>query len=110
MTNISTKSIWEVISSGISIDSILEDVPDEIYQKIKDYEQQLLSDYDALYSMHLQVFSEIMNGKSYQSRKEIAQEVFKYGGIQYGLIFNLIDGKDIRENIWKLIKPEYKKI
>ena len=37
MTNLSTTAVWEVLSSGGSVDELLKDVPDEFYNKIKEY-------------------------------------------------------------------------
>ena len=38
MTNLSTTAVWEVLSNGGSMDELLKDVPDEFYEKIKEYE------------------------------------------------------------------------
>jgi hypothetical protein len=39
MTEISTKSVWEVLSNGDNMEDLLKDVPDEFYTKIKEYER-----------------------------------------------------------------------
>ena len=41
MTNLSTTAVWEVLSNGGSMDELLKDVPDEFYNKIKEYEEKL---------------------------------------------------------------------
>ena len=37
MTNVSTTSVWEVLSNGGNFENLLKDVPDEFYKKIKSY-------------------------------------------------------------------------
>ena len=37
MTEVSTKSVWEVLSNGDDMEELLKDVPDEFYSKIKEY-------------------------------------------------------------------------
>ncbi len=59
MTNVSTTSVWEVLSSGESIDNLLKGVPDEFYKKIKEYETELLNEFSALkseYEDHFELF------------------------------------------------------
>ncbi len=41
MTNVSTTSVWEMLSEGKDVLEILKDVPDEFYKKIKMYVQEL---------------------------------------------------------------------
>ena len=48
MTEISTKSIWECLSNGDDIYKILEDVPDEFFNKIRAYADELEKKYKDL--------------------------------------------------------------
>ena len=41
MTNVSTTSVWEMLSEDKDVLEILKDVPDEFYKKIKMYVQEL---------------------------------------------------------------------
>ena len=50
MNNVSTTSVWEVLSNGESMDNLLKGVPDEFYNKIKEYETELLNEFSALKS------------------------------------------------------------
>ena len=49
MTNLSTTAVWEVLSSGGSMDDLLKDVPDEFYNKIKEYEQELSFQFNMIF-------------------------------------------------------------
>ena len=41
MTNMSTTAVWECLKNGDDIETILKDVPDEFYEKIKSYVRDL---------------------------------------------------------------------
>jgi hypothetical protein len=110
MTNLSTTAVWEVLSNGESMDELLKDVPDEFYNKIKEYEDELKSRFQLIDTDYYDLF------------KYIQIKVQEYGGDrgtfarlakEYtypSLLFGLLDGKDISPNIWKLIKPEFRKL
>lgn len=106
MTNVSTTSVWEVLSSGESIDNLLKGVPDEFYNKIKEYETELLNEFSSLKSEYEDHFESI---KRLGTRKLFAQ--FATTGFKHpSLLFGLLDGKDIGPTIWRIIKPEFRKL
>ena len=106
MTNVSTTSVWEVLSSGESMDNLLKGVPDEFYNKIKEYETELLNEFSALKSEYEDHFESI---KRLGTRKLFAQ--FATTGFKHpSLLFGLLDGKDIGPTIWRIIKPEFRKL
>jgi hypothetical protein len=106
MTNVSTTSVWEVLSSGESMDNLLKGVPDEFYNKIKEYETELLNEFSALKSEYENHFESI---KRLGTRKLFAQ--FATTGFKHpSLLFGLLDGKDIGPTIWRIIKPEFRKL
>ena len=106
MTNVSTTSVWEVLSSGESMDNLLKGVPDEFYNKIKEYETELLNEFSALKAEYEDHFESI---KRLGTRKLFAQ--FATTGFKHpSLLFGLLDGKDIGPTIWRIIKPEFRKL
>ena len=117
MTNVSTTSVWEMLSEDKDVLEILKDVPDEFYKKIKMYVQELRYN-------HYQ-FGE-QAGKTYQyfrygkygdrdpepTKKEFAlhlQECDTHPKIKT-LCFLMWDGKSTDKVIWNFLKPEYKKL
>ena len=110
MTNLSTTSIWECLSNGQSMDELLKDVPDEFYSKIKEYENELKFMFDSLsndYRIHFRDTQNLME-KVGGDRKNFAHVAKQY---KYpSLLFGLLDGKDVSPIIWKIIKPEFKKL
>ena len=113
MTEVSTKSVWEVLSNGDNMEDLLKDVPDEVYTKIKQYENNLNKKFHALKKEYEWIFNKVRNtyfevyGKEF-TRAEFASlaKRYKYPSI----LFSMLDGKDVSPIIWKIIKPEFKKL
>lgn len=106
MTNLSTTAIWEALKEGTPISTILNDVPDELYDKIREYETKLKNKYTEI-DVHSYIKS-IEITKNNPSRKEIALNLQKYP--YRCIIFAMLDNKDYSEMIWKMIKPKFEKI
>lgn len=104
MTEVSTKSVWEVLSSGGSMESILQDVPDEFYVKIKEYEVELLSKFKKLKYRYEWYFSLLPK----EDRKKFALSAKE---TEYpSLLFRMLNGQSPDEVLWKILKPEFKKL
>lgn len=106
MTNLSTTSVWEILSTNGKIDEFIKDVPDEFFRKIQDFAFDLSLRYYNLMKEYTECF-EIIKNKT-EDRKSFAEESKKYP--HPSLLFGLLDGKDISPMIWKMIKPEFKKL
>lgn len=108
MTNLSTTSVWEVLSSDGSIEDILVNVPDEFYSKIKEYVKELNIKFNDIHVSYYKYYNNIVFKVGIKDRKIFAEEARKY---KYSsILFNLLDKKDINNIIWKIIKPEFKKL
>lgn len=106
MTQVSTTSIWDVLANGGSMESVIADVPDEFYTKIKEYENQLIHSFNQLDSS-IRAEYKIINKKLGEvSQKEFALYIKNHPW--KGYLFSLRNGGDISEKIWKEIKPEWK--
>lgn len=104
ITGFSTKSIWECLKNGQSLDDILKDIPDEFYQWVREKEEELWEKFDII-----KYRAEMCAGEVFymETRKEQAQYIMKLYKDISGVIFQMIDGKDYRETIWKMIKPKW---
>ena len=110
MTNLSTTAVWEVLSNGGSMDDLLKDVPDEFYNRIKEYEQELSFQFDSIVSDYFVHFRFIENkiGDVGSNRAEFASFAKQY---QYpSILFSMLDGKDVSPIVFKIIKPEFRKL
>jgi RNA ligase len=117
MTQVSTTSIWEVLSNGDDIDAILKDVPDEFYKKVKSYVEELkykyfrISEYCGKYYDYYR-YGKYGDKEVEPTKKEFAEFVqrnFDKKGL-HAVMFAMWDKKDYSSIIWKLIKPKYEKL
>jgi RNA ligase len=117
MTQVSTTSIWEVLSNGDDIDALLKDVPDEFYKKVKSYVGELkyshyqISEYCGKYHDGYR-YGKYGDKEVEPTKKEFAEFVqrnFDKKGL-HSVMFAMWDNKDYSSIIWKLIKPAYEKL
>ena len=110
MTNLSTTAVWEVLSNGGNMDDLLKNVPDEFYDKIKEYEEELMFEFNSITNDYRAIFRNTQNTIEQVGGDRIN---FAYLAKQYqypSLLFGMLDGKDVSQNIWKIVKPEFKKL
>lgn len=121
MTNLSTTGIWEALSEGNPVSSILNDVPDEFYQKVHQYEIELKIAFGFIKNQcladYLNISLEIL--KSHPDYINVEQNLH-YFRSEYAelarqkyypsILFSMLDGKDCSKQIWQLIKPKFEKI
>lgn len=107
LTNISNRDIWEYLKDNRPLDDILDKVPDEFYDWVKNEVNKLTSMFNITKTMaELIYFKEI---KEDMTRKEMAEIVLKKPKDIQPILFALIDNKDISGLIWKRLYPEYSK-
>jgi RNA ligase len=101
LTGVSNQMIWEMLKNNTPLDTILEQVPDEFYQWVKQTREKLLAAYDAIEAQCQQDFRVL------EDRKTTALYFLtcKYPSI----LFAMLDGHDYSAIIWKLIKPRHEK-
>lgn len=114
MTNLSTTSIWKALSEGEPVSSILNDVPDEFYDKVHDFENMLIQQYQKISTIHHIMFQGLEIKGYTKVRKEFAEKVNQLVHPELPLIasvlFCILDGKPYDKHIWKKIEPEYAKL
>ena len=116
MTNVSTTGIWEILSTGGNFEEILKDVPDEFYNKIKDYEKELRYQYFSVSEYCGKLHDGFRYGKYNDvdpepTKKEYAEFVMKNLKPEFRpVMFFMWDKKNYEQVIWKLIRPEFKKL
>lgn len=105
MSEMSTTAVWECLKNGSEITSILKDVPDEWFHAVKAYEDYMLTLF-FYWQSYLKL--EYLKYKDIADKKEFALTIMQHP--QKSFLFSLRNGKDITEQIWKFIKPEYKRL
>jgi len=112
MTNVSTTGIWEYLKNGENVLDMMKDVPDEFYGKIKDYVKELNYNFHSVKERAGKLFNnlyESYNGELPEKSK-YAHWVKQFDKELHPILFRMYDNKDYSEYIWKLIKPEFKKL
>jgi RNA ligase len=115
MTNISTTTVWEIMSNDESIDDYLKDVPDEFYKKIKLYENTLKYGYYQYWNQCGKMYEYFRYGKYGDkevepTKKEFAEYIKDKPPVIKAIMFAMWDGKNYDNIIWKALRPEYKKL
>ena len=105
LTNISNRDIWEYLKDNKSFDEILDKVPDEFYDWVKETARDLTSKFENIDDGYNEVFNSIFSPT--KSKKDFAIEAKRYP--YSSLLFAMYDGKPTHKIIWKLIKPKYSK-
>jgi RNA ligase len=105
MTEVSTTGIWESLKNGDDIADLLKDVPDEFYDKIDEYAEELVVTYQVIESEYNWIFNKLRGIEDRARFAELAKK-FKYPQ----LLFKMLDGSDYTEALWRIIKPEWRKL
>lgn len=107
MTSVSTKSVWNILYKNGSVSELLENTPDEFYEKIKEYETELRNEHATILSNYSLIFDRLVSLVCCD-RKIFAEEAKKY---KYpGILFSMLDGKNVDSIIWGILKPKFAKI
>ena len=115
MTNVTTTGVWEYLKNGEDVLEILKDVPDEFYDKIKSYVRDLRYSYFQISERAGKLHDGFRYGKygdvdPEPTKKEFAEFVFKQQKILQPVMFAMWDKKNYDEIIWRIIRPEFKKL
>lgn len=115
MTNMSTTAVWECLKNGDDIETILKDVPDEFYDKIKSYVRDLRYGFFQISERAGKLHDGFRYGKYNDvdpepTKKEFAEFVLKQQKVLQPVMFAMWDKKNYDEIIWRIIRPEFKKL
>jgi len=98
LTGVSSKSVWEMLKGNEDISLVLEDVPREYYDWIKTLERDLREAFCGIEARANEQF------KVLDTRKDTAMY---FQQCDYpSIMFAMLDGKDYKSVIWKMIRPE----
>jgi RNA ligase len=112
VTGLNARTVWEQLSSGKSLDELIERLPDEFHDWVKHEAEALIKAYDAidfrvlddLRAAKMKATSEYLEGNERNIRKIFAKHA--QNSWSPGLVFAAMDGKDYAGKVWKMIKPE----
>jgi len=108
MTHLSTTAVWDVLSNGGDILSTLTDVPDEFYDKIRQYSNKLVDKYNKIEDEYIWIFKILSKSDEFEIRANFAELAKKH---KYpAILFKMYDDKDYSGLIWKIIRPKFSKL
>lgn len=103
-TNISNKSIWEILKDGGDFKELIQKVPDEFFNWLDKTKKDLIKEYKQIENISKQTYK---NPEEFESMKDFAEYILKQP--YPTVLFKMKDKKDYSELIWKMIKPTYSK-
>ena len=107
ITEFSNKKVWEMLRDGKDINELIEIVPDEFFQKVKEVKEDLEKKFNNIKNKALKISEEV---KAFKNRKEIALHLSKNHKDVMSIVFGILDNKNIDSHIWRMIQPEFEKI
>jgi RNA ligase len=116
LTNISNRDIWEYLKDNKPFDELLERVPDEfndwVKETVRDLRYTCYHIRETAGKLHDRFRYGLYNDVNPEpTKKEFANYVIKQPEHLHAIMFAMWDGnnKKVDEIIWKLIKPKYSK-
>jgi RNA ligase len=109
VTGVSNKTVWEYLSNNKPFDELVDRVPDEFYDWVKDTEEALVKKYEDRYSSINILFKNQTITSHPHTRKDYARWVKSQLSLYHGMLFALYDGKNYDGMIWESIKPTFEK-
>ena len=103
ITQVSTRTIWEMLRAGVSTQELLDRVPEDFAGWVESVIEDLRTKHASLKSMAEFYFS--TEGNKFETRKDFALWAMKEDNPS--LLFALLAGKDITEQCWKLAEPRW---
>jgi len=104
LSRLSNVSVWEALSNDTFSD-LLEVVPDELFDKVRQCADDLISDH-MIQKQIAQTIADVAIA-TYGTRREQADFILgDQNEANPALVFKILDGKDITDAAWALVKPE----
>jgi len=107
LTNISNRDIWEYLKDGKPLDEILDKVPDEFYNWVKETKYTLETDYSKIENEYIWIYKILSRDEKINGRKIFAEYALKYK--HPSILFSMYDNRDYKNIIWKILYPNYSK-
>lgn len=109
ITEISSKDIWRYVKDGLSIDELLENVPDEFDTWVKEQVKGLQKGYKLIDSIVKDKYRSEIDPQEGESRKDVALRILSHEKSLRPIFFHMYDGKDYAHLIWYKLYPNYTK-
>lgn len=110
VTGFSAKRIWESLKEGLDIEEIKRVAPEEFLEWMNNHIEKFTSEYEKIENDVKKIVNSIKKMKL-ETRKEIALQIQKRCDKKHlSIAFNMLDEKDYKKMIWKLLEPKGEEI
>lgn len=116
LTNVSSKTIWETLKSGASIDEYVKNVPDEFYAFVRKVEKDLRDEFiriqDQACKAYIDCHDAVVGSYPKWNSKREHKKFFATEAANRehpSILFSMYDNRDYADYIWKLIEPKFVK-
>lgn len=99
LTGLSVKGIWESLSTNVPI--VLENIPDEFMSWFLNEKNKLQNEFKKYEEEARAIFASV---PKCETRKEYASHFTKHGQLT-PVLFNILDGHDFSNLLWKRVRP-----
>jgi RNA ligase len=103
VTGLSNRTVWEHLAAG-TIDQLRDETPDEFYDWFDEHVDRLVMEHRDIVECAQVQLETITQALPNADRKTLAEHI-KHTTYP-GLCFALLDGKDIGDRAWRMVKPE----
>jgi RNA ligase len=106
ITRVSEIAIWEHMRDGKPLNDLIEKVPDEFFKWVGEVSGRIGREFNAIAETVVLDYERICLDRPIDgpTRKELALEIQK---TKYpGLVFSLLDDKDFKPAIWRMVRPK----
>jgi T4 RnlA family RNA ligase len=101
ITQVSSINIWEYLKTEQPLDEVLEKVPDEFYDWVKNTKNKLISEFETI---------ENQCTKDFKILDTVKETALYYLTCQYPtILFSMMNNRNYKPEIWKRIRPEFEK-
>lgn len=105
VTGLNARHIWENLMKGKGIDELIDHVPDEFFKWVRDTANHIRGVFDGIESHSKMVYE---NALKFETRKEQALYI-RTATKASSIVFMMLDKKDYKQGIWKMIRPAHEK-
>jgi RNA ligase len=107
LTNISNRDIFEYVKEEKPLDEILDKVPDEFYNWVKETKHHFEQQFKTIDLEYRLIFKNITEKNNITDKKTFAHYALSY--TNSSILFAMFDNKEYKHIIWKSIYPSYSK-
>lgn len=109
-SNLTEKEVWRQLRAG-TYSIYVKELPDELFDMAEEWADGLYNEFIRHFRVATVLHEQVRNlqsaGLEAYSRKEQALWIQKYVKPEYrGLVFSLLDGRDISDAIWRMLEPK----